>query len=141
VSAAPGKTRLLNVYELDERLYLVDFPGYGYARVSRTERRSWRARLERYLATRETLAGVVWLLDIRRDPSPDDLKIRALIARTGRPLLAVLTKCDKLAKARRVERRRAITEVVELTDDQIVTTSARTGEGIAELTGAVEHLQ
>lgn len=141
VSAEPGKTRLLNVYELDERIYLVDFPGYGYARVSKTERRSWRARLERYLRSRATLAGVVWLLDIRRDPSADDLRIRQLIAATGRPLLAVLTKSDKLARARRIERRRAILRIAELGDDQVVTTSARTGEGIAELASAVEYLR
>ena len=140
VSATPGKTQLLNVYALDHRLYLVDLPGYGYARASKAERRSWRARLERYLGGRASLRGVVWLLDVRRDPSPDDLEIRDLIARTGRPLLAALTKCDKLGKTKRAERARDLTAALSLADDQVICTSARTGQGIAELVGAVEHL-
>jgi len=128
------------VYALEERLYLVDLPGYGYARASKAERRSWRARLERYLRTRAALCGVVWLLDIRRDPSQDDLAIRELIADTSRPLLAALTKSDKLAKARRTGRVQELTAALALADDQIICTSARTGEGVAELVGAVERL-
>jgi len=140
VSGTPGKTRLLNVYALDGRLYLVDLPGYGYARTSKAERRRWRARLEQYLRARSALSGVVWLLDIRRDPSPDDLQIRELIAATARPLLAALTKCDKLARAKRAERVRELTAGLALAHDQVICTSARTGEGVAELAGAVEHL-
>ena len=86
------------------------------------------------------MCGVVWLLDIRRDPSPDDLHVRELLAATARPLLAALTKCDKLAKAKRAERVRELTAKLALAHDQVICTSARTGEGIAELTGAVEHL-
>ena len=98
VSGTPGKTRLLNVFRLPG-LYLVDLPGYGFARASKTARAGFRELLDRYVQHRETLAGVVWLLDIRRELSAEDEVVRSLLADSGRPVLAVLTKIDKLKAA------------------------------------------
>ena len=95
VSGTPGKTRLVNVFRLPG-LYLVDLPGYGFARASKTDRAGFRQLLNGYVEHRETLAGVVWMLDIRRDLSADDQEVRGLLAASGNPVLIVLTKIDKL---------------------------------------------
>ena len=94
VSATPGKTRLLNVFRLPG-FYLVDLPGYGFARASKPDRAAFRRLLESYLQGRDTLAGVVWLLDIRHDLSEEDRAVRALLSASERPVLPVLTKADK----------------------------------------------
>ncbi|HEV8456210.1 MAG TPA: ribosome biogenesis GTP-binding protein YihA/YsxC, partial [Gemmatimonadales bacterium] len=97
VSGSPGKTTLLNFYRLPA-LYLVDLPGYGFARASKSDRAGYRKLVTGYLRTRETLAGIVWLLDIRHDPSREDLEMQELLVESGRPVLATFTKADKLTR-------------------------------------------
>src|SRR5439155_104032 len=130
VSGTPGKTRALNVYILgagsrergagiagDSRsllpvpgsLYVLDLPGYGYSRASRADRAALRSLITHVL-NRPLLAGVVWLLDIRRDPSDDDRAMQALFAARGTPVLAALTKSDTVARAARAGRARALRE-------------------------------
>lgn len=139
-SRSPGKTRLCNVFNVGDRFYLVDLPGYGYASVSHTERQRFRRLLERYVHDRPSVAGIVWLLDIRRDPSRDDLAFAAALAAAGRPVLAALTKADKLPRARRGAQVQHILSQLGLADAQCVVTSARTGDGIAELRAAIREL-
>ena len=91
VSATPGKTQLLNVFRLPP-CYFLDLPGYGFAKTSKTAREGFRSLLEGVASRRPSLTGVVWLLDVRHPPSKDDLAIRELLAVSGRPVLAVLTK-------------------------------------------------
>jgi GTP-binding protein len=136
VSGTPGKTTLLNAYRLPG-LYLVDLPGYGYARAGRAARAGYRRLLERYLAERRTLAGVVWLLDVRHDPSADDRAIGELLARTGRPVLAALTKADKLGQGARQARAREIAAALGLLEDQVQLTSSSARLGIAELATSI----
>ncbi len=132
VSATPGKTRLLNVFRLPE-LYLVDLPGYGYARASKPERAAFRALLDGYLMHRATLAGVVWLLDLRRDLSADDVEVRELLAASDRPVLPVFTKADKLGRQAARGRVAALAGALGLDADAVQPTSTVTGEGIADL--------
>jgi GTP-binding protein len=132
VSATPGKTTLLNAYRLPA-FYLIDLPGYGFARTSKGERARHRALITRYLRERPNLSGVAWLLDVRHDPSKDDRELQQLLAERERPVLAVLTKADKLGRAAQRERARVIGRALELPDDQVQLTSARTGLGIADL--------
>lgn len=132
VSGTPGKTRLLNVFRLPG-LYLIDLPGYGYARAGKGARAGFRSLLEDYLRHRETVAGVAWLLDIRRDLSADDNEVRGLLAASGRPVLAVLTKADKLGRAAVRERTGALAAELGLQEEELQPTSATTGEGIADL--------
>lgn len=139
-SKTPGKTRMCTVYAVDDRLYLVDLPGYGYARRSQTERRGFVALIEAYLSGRPALAGAVWLLDIRRDPSADDRRIGELLAATGRPVVAAVTKADKLLRANRRDRLAAIRSALGLAEEQCVMTSAKTKEGVEELWEAIEQL-
>ena len=136
VSAAPGKTDLLNVYRLPAG-YLLDLPGYGYAKRSQTERRRFRALLEGVLRQRPTLSGVVWLLDLRHPPSQDDREIRALLADAGRPALAVLTKADKLSPAQRRVALRERARELGLAEDELLLTSSSTGLGIVELRDSI----
>ena len=132
VSATPGKTTLLNAFRLPD-FYLVDLPGYGFARAGRAARASYRALVTRYLRERPSVAGVAWLLDARRDPSAGDLEMQELLVESGRPVLAVLTKADKLGRSAQRERARAIARALALPDDQVQLTSSRSGEGLEDL--------
>lgn len=125
---------------MDGRWYLVDLPGYGFARASHTERAAFRKLVDAYVATRPRLAGAVWLLDIRRDPSPDDLNMAALFDSRGVPVLAALTKVDKLNRGQRNPRITAILAAVGLPEDQAVVTSALSGEGIDDLRDSITAL-
>jgi GTP-binding protein len=138
ISATPGKTRMLNVFEFSGA-YLLDLPGYGYARASHTEREGFRVLVEGTLA-RPTLAGVVWLLDIRHDLSDDDRAIRDLLSGIGVRTLAALTKGDKLPRNASAKREAELAVDLELDDDQLLVTSAKTGSGVADLREAITAL-
>jgi GTP-binding protein len=138
VSGTPGKTQLMNVYRLPP-CYFLDLPGYGFAKTSKTARLAFRELLEAVAARRPSLTGVVWLLDARHPPSADDAEIQALLAETGRPVLTVLTKADKLT---RTAQRLALGErgrELGMAADELLLTSATTGEGIADLGEAILH--
>jgi len=132
VSGTPGKTQTLNVYQLPT-FYLVDLPGYGWARTSARERAEYRRLLERYLTARERIGGVVWLLDIRHPPSEDDRAIQDLLIETGRRCLTVLTKGDKLSRARRLEAAAQRARDLGNPGEKLLITSSESGEGIADL--------
>jgi GTP-binding protein len=136
VSATPGKTTLLNAFRLPA-FYLVDLPGYGFARASKSARDSYRTLVTRYLRERASLVGVAWLLDARHDPSAGDFDMQELLVESGRPVLAVLTKADKLGRSARRERVQAIARALELPDDQVQVTSSRTGDGITDLGASI----
>ena len=119
--------------------YVLDLPGYGYARVSKAERTGF-ANLLRHVVARPRLAGVVWLLDIRHDPSAGDKDMQDLLAGAGARVLAAATKSDKLARTRRVEQALVLRQSLGLDDDQLVVTSAQTKEGLDELRAAVTAL-
>jgi len=136
VSATPGKTTLLNAFRLPA-FYLVDLPGYGFARASKSARDSYRTLVTRYLRERPSLVGVAWLLDARHDPSAGDFDMQELLVESGRPVLAVLTKADKLGRSARRGRAQAIARALGLPDDQVQVTSSRTGDGITDLGASV----
>ena len=100
-SRTPGRTRLINFFELDEERRLVDLPGYGYAKVPRSMSREWGALVGKYLESRESLAGVVVLMDIRHPLTELDATLLDWCRAADLPVLAVLTKADKLARGRR----------------------------------------
>ena len=100
-SRTPGRTRLVNLFEIDEERRLVDLPGYGYARVPRSMSREWGVLVGRYLESRESLAGVVVLMDIRHPLTGLDEMLLDWCHAADLPVLAVLTKADKLARGRR----------------------------------------
>jgi GTP-binding protein len=132
VSGTPGKTTLLNAFRLPT-LYLIDLPGYGFARAGKAARAGYRRLITGYLRERPSLAGVVWLLDVRHPPSRDDREIQELLIASGRPVLAALTKADKLTRSAQRTRTAELAEALGLHFDQIQLTSSTTGLGIAEL--------
>ncbi len=136
VSSTPGKTQLLNIYRL-EPCYLIDLPGYGWARANKGDREGYRKMLERILRDRSSLTGVVWLLDIRHTPSKDDQEFHALLVSSGRPVLAALTKADKLNQTGRVKAVHERATELGLEADQLQAVSANTGDGVAELGTAI----
>lgn len=137
VSGTPGKTRALNVFGWGGRCYLVDVPGYGWAKVSQADRAAWRNLVETYVKERPGLKGMLWLLDLRRDPSPEDLAFAAVLAERSLPLLIVLTKADQVGRAKRPERMAAIADGLGFADPPFLLTSARTKEGQEALRDSV----
>jgi GTP-binding protein len=138
VSATPGKTRLMNVFRLWSG-YLLDLPGYGWAKASQGERVGFRKLLETCLRKRADMVGVVWLLDIRHPPSEDDYAVQALLVETGRPALTVLTKADKFARGQRLAAARARARDLGLDLGEILVTSSRSGEGIGDLRESIRR--
>lgn len=136
VSHTPGKTTMLNVYRLP-MLYLVDLPGYGFARASQGERRAYHRLLQGYLRKRDTLRGIVWLLDVRHDPSAEDHEMGELLAESGRPALPVITKADKLPHGQRLARARAIAAALGVGPEPPLVTSSATGLGVADLGASI----
>jgi GTP-binding protein len=136
----PGKTRLLNFYCVNEALMLVDLPGFGYAKVSASERRSWGPMVERYLAGRNQLRGVLLVLDLRRDPGDEERALLARFAARGLAHRVLLTKSDKLSANGQASRRQAVARALALDPRRLILFSARTRQGVAEAWAAIEAL-
>lgn len=118
-SQNPGRTRVFNFYLVDNAFYLVDLPGYGYAKVSMSERQKWWQLMRNYLWERKTLYGVMQLLDIRHEPSKEDRQWFQEVDKRERPYLAVATKADKVGANVRQERLLALQESLSLPDEPI----------------------
>ncbi|PRT74254.1 YihA family ribosome biogenesis GTP-binding protein [Streptococcus anginosus] len=99
-SGKPGKTQLLNFFNIDDKLRFVDVPGYGYAKVSKTERAKWGKMIEEYLTSRENLRAVVSLVDFRHEPSADDVQIYEFLKYYEIPVIVVATKADKIPRGK-----------------------------------------
>lgn len=141
VSASPGKTQTLNFYEVNRSFYLVDMPGSGYAKAPRAARDAWRELVRGYLEGSEQLRGVVYLVDSRHAPTAGDLEFVGFLAETGVPTLIALTKVDKLrARQRQALFRNGVARQLGVSEDQVVASSARTGEGAGELLDAIGAL-
>lgn len=102
-SRTPGRTRLINVFCLDERICLIDLPGYGYAKVSREERYSWGTMMEQYFSRTETLKHVFHLVDIRHEPTQEDRQMNEYLRANGIPFTVVATKSDKISRGARLK--------------------------------------
>jgi GTP-binding protein len=140
VSHTPGRTREIHFFQINAQFTLVDLPGYGYARISKARQAEWRPLIEGYLRTSEQLRGVVQLLDVRHDPSADDLQMLDFLAELGAPTIFAATKVDKLRARERAERLRALAEATGADAEQIIPFSAVTGEGRDELAAAIVEL-
>ena|SRR6266480_4706669 len=154
-SGTPGKTRALNVFLVPvaqivgaqhaaplphATMYFLDLPGYGYARVGKAQRGAFRG-LVKHTLRRDRLQGVVWLLDIRHPLSAEDQAMQDALAEEEKTrVLAALTKGDKLSPGKRSARERELRDELGLPEDQVVVTSAKTGEGLVELREAIAGL-
>ena len=131
-SRTPGRTRLVNWFEIDGKFHLVDLPGYGYAEVSREMRESWQPLIEAFLAERKALAGVLLLIDVRRGVQDDELDFVPWLEARNVPIVVAMTKADKLAKNKRMLEVTKAKKDLGLKRDPVAV-SAQTGEGIDAL--------
>ena len=119
-SNTPGKTRTINFYAINQAFYLVDLPGYGYARVSKKERESWGGMIHHYLARRPSLREVVLLVDCRHDPSGDDKQMYEWILQQGYGSVVIATKSDKLSKSKLSQQLRRIRTQLGMHRDSLI---------------------
>lgn len=134
VSGTPGKTRLINFFLINNSFYLVDLPGYGYAKVSKTEKASWGKIIETYLVKRPQLKKVVLLVDCRHKPTGDDIMMYEWIKHYGYDIAIVATKSDKLTKNELIKSEKLIRETLKLEKEKrIFYFSSLTKKGKEEL--------
>jgi GTP-binding protein len=140
VSNTPGRTREIHFFDVNRQFVLADLPGYGYARISKERRAEWRPLIEGYLSDSPKLWGVVQLLDVRHDPTADDMVMLDFLATLGVPTIFAVTKIDKLKKGEVAPRVDALAAQLRLDPDQIVPFSSTTGAGRDELASALMDL-
>ena len=130
-SGKPGKTQLLNFFNIDDKLRFVDVPGYGYARVSKKEREKWGRMIEEYLTSRENLRAVVSLVDLRHDPSADDVQMDEFLKYYNIPVILVATKADKIPRGKWKKHESAIKKKLDFDkNDDFILFSSVTKDGL-----------
>ena len=139
VSASPGKTRSINFYCVDEKMYLTDLPGYGFAQVGFEEREKWRRIIDRYFAADRDLRVVIMLVDIRHDPSKLDHQMIEFLQEGEFPFIVALTKADKLSRNQQAKQTAAIKRQLNVPAENIIVTSSESGQGIEELREIIEQ--
>ncbi len=133
-SNTPGRTQLINFFAINEKFSFVDLPGYGFAKVPQSVKKDWGDMMEAYLKERQSLCLVIFILDIRRDPSADDLSLRDWLKDYRIPYLYVLTKSDKLSNNQAIARRRAIEKTLQVSSEKKpILFSAKTQKGKADI--------
>ena len=128
-SSTPGRTQLINFFNINRQVGFVDLPGYGYAKVPVSIRKKWGPMIETYLSGRETLRGVVVIMDIRRIPRQEELDLLGWLAHYSIAAIPVLTKTDKLSKNKQTRQHQLIAENLEMDKDDLILFSAKTRRG------------
>ncbi len=140
VSSVPGKTATINFYGL-ENIYFVDLPGYGYAKVAKSEKERWAGLIEGYLSSDRDIRLVFMLVDMRHTPTKDDIHMINYLIDTEMPFVLVLTKADKLNKTERAKRLEAFKDEIPCFEDiHVIPFSSQTFEGVDELRQIVEDI-
>ncbi|NLD80742.1 MAG: YihA family ribosome biogenesis GTP-binding protein [Smithella sp.] len=139
-SQTPGRTQLINFFSINKAMSFVDLPGYGFARVPRSVKKDWGDMIETYLRERQNLAMVVFILDLRRDPSDDDLSLLDWLEYYRIPFTVILTKSDKLSNNQAIARKRMIEKLLGGKTQQVTMLfSAKTQKGREELWKMIEN--
>lgn len=140
-SSTPGKTRTINFFNINDLMYFVDLPGYGYAAVSKSEKQKWGNMIERYLSDREQLRLVILLVDSRHEPTGDDKLMYSWMKSTGLPLIVIATKSDKLSKNQLFKNIRLIRQELGMPkDDMLIPFSSQVRTGKDEVWEAIETI-
>ena len=139
-SRTPGRTQLINFFLINKTFSFVDLPGYGYAKVPESVRKSWGAMVETYLSTRQVLRGVVLIMDIRRTPGLQETNFIDWLHYYNNPSILVLTKVDKLSKTNRIKQRLANAHALGVDVDDLILFSAKSRQGKDAVWGAVDQL-
>ncbi|MER1957870.1 MAG: ribosome biogenesis GTP-binding protein YihA/YsxC [Solibacillus sp.] len=139
ISSKPGKTQQLNFYRIEEQLYFVDVPGYGYAKVSKSERAAWGKMIEKYFMGREQLRAVVLIIDIRHNPTNDDQMMYDFLKHYNIPVIVVATKADKIPKGKWDKHKKIVREVLQMErEDPLLIFSSEKGLGFEEAWAEIE---
>jgi GTP-binding protein len=138
-SSTPGRTQGLCFFKIKPNLIFVDFPGYGYAKISKSEREAWVPLAEKYYDTRRTLRATIWIYDIRRDPDPLDFQMKGWLMSKGKPYILVMTKCDQLTRSEWKSRQSVIIDALEISKENSLIFSSKTKEGVKTLWRMIEH--
>ena len=139
VSSVPGKTQSLNFFQLNEDFYLVDLPGYGFAKVPKRIKNDWKGLISSYILNRQTLICVVVIIDIRHEVKSQDLELVTWLKDEHIPLLLVYTKQDKLTGNKRLHHAAVLDAGFGISREERVLFSAKTGEGREELISRIEQ--
>ena len=138
-SVTPGRTRLINYFDFGEFI-LADLPGYGFAKVSDSEKKKWAKLMEEYFASDKALNHVIMLVDIRHDPTKDDLSMINYLHSYALPFTVVATKADKIGKTRIYERVKSIGNYLAIGMDKVIATSAENGYGKDKLIAKIDEV-
>jgi len=133
VSQTPGKTQAIQFYLINDRFYIVDFPGYGYAKVPKDMARSWGELVRGYLESADALQLIFILLDVRRTPSPEDRQMHDWTVASGIDERILLTKSDKLSNNQLVKSRLEIARDLQITEERLIPCSVIKGNGIEQI--------
>ncbi len=128
-SSTPGRTQLINFFDINNLITFVDLPGYGYAKVPTAVRKKWGPMIETYLSGRDTLLGVVVILDIRRTPRQEEQNLIAWLEHYSIARIMVLTKADKISKTKREKQRAAVANALEVDSSDLILFSAKSRKG------------
>ena len=139
-SSQPGKTQTINFYQVENAFYFVDLPGYGYARVSKTERERWAKMIDDYLHTRQTLLQVLLLVDGRHEPSANDVQMLEWILSFGYVPAVIATKVDKMGKQEQARALKQIRQTLHIESDQLFPFSALTKDGTEAIWAMIDAL-
>ena len=138
VSSTPGRTANINFFEVDG-IYLVDLPGYGFAKVSKAEQKRWANLISDYFSQERSFNLVVALVDIRHDAQRLDVQMLDFLRESELPFVVALTKSDKLSRNKQEQQRSRLAKQFGLAREQLIVTSAQTGQGIGELKQRIEE--
>lgn len=137
-SSTPGKTRLINVFLINDAFHLIDLPGYGFAKVDKEERMRWGKMMEGYFASNAPLRHVLHLVDIRHEPTQDDLDMNRFLRGRGIPFTVVVTKADKVSRASRMKYLAPILRALSVQPWEVIPFSSQDQTGRPELLAALE---
>lgn len=138
-SSKPGKTQTLNFYKIEDSLFFVDVPGYGFAKVSKTEREAWGKMIDTYITTREQLCAVIQIVDLRHPPTKDDILMYDFLKHYQIPCIIIATKADKIPKGKWQKHLKVTKETLQFDpNDDIVVFSSETGEGKDKVWGILK---
>ena len=139
-SSTPGRTQLINFFDINNAFSFVDLPGFGYARVPESIKRTWGPMVEAYLSTRKTLKGVVLIMDIRRIPGAQELEFIEWLRYYTIPSILILTKADKISKSKQMNQHIAITKILGVDRNDLILFSAKSRMGKDATWAAIERL-
>ena len=139
-SRTPGRTQLINFFEINKAFTFVDLPGYGYAKVPASVKKSWGPMVETYLSTRKTLRGVVLIMDIRREQGRQELDFIDWLEYYSIPSILILTKTDKLSKTKQIKQRLSIEKDLGVDNNDLILFSAKSRRGKDAVWDAVDRL-